>query len=197
MAVFANSLKDSPHLTAIVVAAETYLKSWDSANWLMYLVNICPASALPELAGQFDVLGWKGWNIAKTEQERRNLIRTAIKLHKYKGTPYSIKEALKSVGFGGATINEGATVGVVRDGTWKYNGFLKHDSAYWHNWAFFQVVVNLGETKGITDDETAIVLELINEYKPARCVFEGVTFDCTVSDLVYIEESFELEIITA
>jgi len=41
-----------------------------------------------------DVLGWKGWNIAKTEQERRNLIRTAIKLHKYKGTTISIKMAI-------------------------------------------------------------------------------------------------------
>jgi P2-related tail formation protein len=40
---------------------------------LVYLVDNVPAAALPILAGQFDVLGYKGLALCQTEQDQRNL----------------------------------------------------------------------------------------------------------------------------
>jgi len=49
-----------------------------------------------------DLLGWQfhieGWDLAESIEEKRELIRHAIELHRYKGTPYAIKKALEFFG---------------------------------------------------------------------------------------------------
>lgn len=54
----------------------------------LYLYNLATVipQALPYLAEQFDVTGLEGWDLVDTEEERRDLIRNAIPLHKLKGT---------------------------------------------------------------------------------------------------------------
>lgn len=68
------------------IAAERFAQI-DLTALLVYLVDIVDASALPSLAGQFHVRGLEGWLFAANEQEKRELIKQAIELHKYKGTP--------------------------------------------------------------------------------------------------------------
>lgn len=71
------------------------LNTLDTDKLLVYLIDSTESSALPHLAQQFHVMGNEGWLFTSSEQEKRNLIKNAIELHKFKGTKYSLKKVLE------------------------------------------------------------------------------------------------------
>lgn len=73
----------------------------DLSPLLIYLIDSVNASALPHLAEQFHITGNEGWLLAATEEEKRNLIKASIELHKYKGTKYAIKKVLEMLNLKG------------------------------------------------------------------------------------------------
>lgn len=75
--------------------------SLDNDRLLVYLVDNVDASALPHLAEQFHIMGNEGWLYASTEQEKRNLIKNAIELHRYKGTKYALRKVLEILNLNG------------------------------------------------------------------------------------------------
>lgn len=121
-------------------------------------------------------------------QQRRELIKRAIELHRYKGTPWSIREALRSIGFGNAVILEGPAddVGFYANGVFAVNGEISAGSM---NWACFAVVFDLGGLQGITADRTVLLRKLINEYKNARSRLVAVAFQDTTTEQATPEES--------
>ena len=70
------------------------------------LVNVVIYPRIDE-AGEklLDLLGWQfhieGWELAKSLEDKRRLIKSAIELHKHKGTPYAIKKVLEALGLEG------------------------------------------------------------------------------------------------
>lgn len=66
---------------------------------LVYLVDLVPPSLLPILAEQFSMLEEATWPVARSDDDRRALIKTAIMLHRYKGTPWAVKQALATIGY--------------------------------------------------------------------------------------------------
>jgi phage tail P2-like protein len=72
------------------------LGTLDLTPLLVYIIDHVDASALPHLAWQFHI---EGWELAQTEQEKRNLIKKAIELHRYKGTKWSVINALSAAGY--------------------------------------------------------------------------------------------------
>lgn len=74
---------------------------------LVNLFDLVDASALASLGEQFHVMGVEGWNLASTEAARRALLKKAIELHRHKGTPWAVEEALRATGFAGAEVREG------------------------------------------------------------------------------------------
>ena len=62
----------------------------DIKKLLIYIIDSVDSSALPHLAWQFHI---EGWDTAQTETDKRNLIKRAIEMHRYKGTLYGIKTA--------------------------------------------------------------------------------------------------------
>lgn len=78
----------------------------DLSPLLVYRIDEFPADDLYLLAWQFHVLGDEGWNLAVTEADKRDLIRRAIEIHRYRGTPWSIRQALAAVGYHDARIVE-------------------------------------------------------------------------------------------
>jgi P2-related tail formation protein len=177
-----------------------HLKIWDELfavrfaaleveKLLIYHIDTVDAKALPFLAEQFNVTGLKGWNAAKTEQDRRNLIKRAIELKRYQGTPFAIIRAMKSVGYLDAEVLEG-TVAL-------YNGLFRHDGNITHgggSWAQFAVIVDIGESKGIGTVETNEAIDLINVYKNARSKLMGIGYKATLTDFVSQTEEFLLAI---
>ena len=69
----------------------------DLTPLLIYIIDNVDSSALPHLAEQFHITE-EGWEFAKTEQEKRELIKKAIEAHKHKGTLYAIKQIFNALG---------------------------------------------------------------------------------------------------
>lgn len=162
--IIPDSLAIAPHLAAFDALAADRYSQLELDRVLTYLVDIVSESALEHLAHQFDVLGYKGYRQAVTVEERREIIKNAIELKRYMGTVWAIRQAMKSVGYGGADLVEHAGVGP--------NG-----------WAEFRVVSDLGENGGLTDDSAIQLTALINEYKNVRSHLLDISYKVTIQDL--------------
>lgn len=184
----ASALKRSDHITAIGRVSRQELNEIPVNALLMYVVDQVPADALYYLASQFNVLGWKGWNLTTTEQDRRNLIKSAIVLHRKKGTPFAIKEAIRQVGFEQADVIEG--VGIDYDGAHNFDGSINYSGG---NWATFRVIIEVGNDVEINPTLSQNLISLINEYKNARSTLLDVSFRLTLGDTLNYNEMLEYD----
>jgi phage tail P2-like protein len=133
------------------IAAERFA-GIDLTTLLVYLVDLVDVSALPSLAEQFHVQGLEGWLFASSEQEKRELIKQAIELHKYKGTTWAVRRVLEILSLPG-TISE----------WFEYGG-----KAY-----FFKVEIALID-KGMDEHLFNNLVALIHEYKNVRSKLEAL-----------------------
>ncbi|MEX3690078.1 phage tail protein I [Paraburkholderia sp. BR14263] len=76
----------------------------DLTPLLVYDFDTVAASALASLAEQLRVLGDAGWNLATTEAQQRALLKSAIKLHRMRGTSYAVTRALEILGVNADTV---------------------------------------------------------------------------------------------
>lgn len=89
--------------------------------------DICPAEFLPHLAWSLSV---DFWELADTDEQRRDLIRGAIEWHRKRGTPWAIKQSLAAFGYPVLELIEQADYyaqwvaagGHVLDGSWLLDG---------------------------------------------------------------------------
>lgn len=119
---------------------------------LVAIVDNLPIDALPHLAEQKHITGNEGWIQADTEQEKRNLIKNAIEIHRYRGTKYALLKVLETFGVDGE-IKE----------WFEYSGDPYH----------FKVVLNVF-THPISEETEQKLVALINDYKNVRSWLEGV-----------------------
>lgn len=156
---------------------------------LIYLVDNITAEALPHLAEQFHITGLEGWTLCDTEADKRSLIKRAIWLHRKKGTPWAVKEGLKSVGFGGALIDE-QIPSLRYDGAQIFSGDEEYGAGA--NWARFNISLDLGENRGVSATETALIRSVVDEWKNVRSHLAAIVFSATTSDTATIAESTTL-----
>ncbi|EFC6818920.1 TPA: phage tail protein I, partial [Escherichia coli] len=121
------------------------LDNIDLSVLMVFLVDIVDSSALPWLGEQFSLSG-DGWELAESDDVRRMLIKAAIELHRYKGTPWSIREVIRRFGFGEVDLIEG-TGRLSYDGNRSYNGLFVHGDAA--AWAVYRVILK----QPITNDQ--------------------------------------------
>ncbi len=177
--ILASSVNSIDHITVFDKMMKARLEAIDLTPLLMYLIDVCPVEALPILAKQFDMLGFNGWILCDTEDQRRGLLKRAIELKKVCGTPYAVKEALKSVGYYDVSIQEGVS-GALYDGTYTYDGTITHGGG---NWASFRVsLLDLGESHGFSVEDLATIIAVVNKYKSARCKLLDIVLTATVFD---------------
>ena len=127
----------------------------DTECLLIYLFDKAEKSALVHLAEQFHITGYEGWNNCRTEQEQRDLIKNAIKLHKFKGTKYALLKVLEVLGIEGKVFE-----------WFEYDG-----NAY-----YFKVRLtsfNFSSDNNLLND----LIALINEYKNVRSHLENIELD--------------------
>lgn len=187
--ILASALGGKEHLQAWDELFEFRFATVELEKLLIMMVDTVDSAALPYLADQFDLLGVKGWNACKTEQDKRNLIKRAIELKRYQGTPFSIRRAIQSVGYYDAVILK--QPGAYYNGKFKYNGDVTHGSGMW---ATIAVILDIGETKGLTQKENDEAIELINEYKSARDKLLWIDHKCTLVDNPQVNEEFLLTV---
>jgi phage tail P2-like protein len=156
------------------------LANVDISTVLMNMIDTCPAQALPYLAVQFDVEGYKGMRWAITEQEQRNLIKKAIELHRYKGTPWAVAESLKVLGYNDVEINDHLEE-YIYDGTYDYNGTIYYGSPHW---AMFRVIIFIADNFEWTADLYPDIVILVNEYKNTRSHLLDISAGLRISDKI-------------
>jgi phage tail P2-like protein len=164
--ILADSLAIFPHMMAFDIAAKEYLDDLHLEILLVYLVDQVDARALPLLGKQFNVMGYKGWDLCNTDAERRALIKKAIELHRYKGTIWAVKEALKSIGFTDVVITE------------HVNG----------HWARFSLRIN---NQVVTANGFADIIAMVEEYKNVRSVLDAVVMELSADDVIEFGDTDE------
>jgi P2-related tail formation protein len=174
--ILATGIADREHLAVFERMINERFAGIDTTKVMVYIVDRVDASALFSLAKQFDLLGYKGWKLATTEQERRDLVKRALELHRFKGTIFSIKEALKAVGFFDAEVMEAITI--LHNDVINYDG----DYIYSEHWATFSVILDIGSSKGINEQQSIDIRALVNEYKNVRSRFIYLSFSATLQD---------------
>ena len=93
------NLLNDPIIKALLSATDPELQKVKEliTNVVIYprIDEIEDESLLDLLAWQFHV---EGYDLAKTVEEKRNLVKNAIELHRYKGTKYAVQKALSILG---------------------------------------------------------------------------------------------------
>ena len=187
MANIASAINGARHLTAIPDAVAAELAALDFGPLLTYIVDAAAPEALYPLAQQFGVLGWKGWNLAKTDRQRRDLIKRAIRLQRYKGTPGAIIDSITALGFPGAEVKEG--VGIDYDGTYRHDSAITYSGGTWSN---FRVIIIVGNDTPIDEGFTAAARELVLAYKNARSTLVDISFRLALTDRLKFVEILEV-----
>ena len=129
------------------------LTGLDMTRLLIYLVDLVEDDALPYLGEQFHIMGGEGWDFAADDAARRALIKSAIELHRYKGTPWAIRQVLETLALSGQ-ISE----------WFQYGGQPYH----------FKINVDLS-THGMDEATFDALVALITEYKNVRSHLEQLS----------------------
>jgi P2-related tail formation protein len=162
----ADSVAYLPEMDAWYNTITQELAQIDLNKLLVYLVDLVDPSALPYLGAQFDVLGYKGFRLATTDADMRSIIKRAIELHRYKGTEWAIKEALKSIGF--------ADVALIKTG--------------YDHWAKFGILIT-NESVQLTDSSLNDITQMVLEYKRAVCVLMEIRLTIQVTDALFVDDA--------
>lgn len=128
---------------------------------IIMLIDVVDHSSLMWFADHFSLFG-DGWQFAVTEQEQRELIKNAIEIHRYKGTPWAIKRTLKLLGYGDCKLIE-------RFGYYEHNSTIQHDGTRHYgkdgHWTHYQLVMQ----HLISIEEAQRIKALLDDVAPLRC----------------------------
>lgn len=138
----------------------------DLAPIMVYLVDVVSESALPWLANQFDVDGFRGFDQCTTVSAKRELIKNAIQLHRNLGTIWGIKKACSLIGFTPKSIQENVPI---------YAGGE-------NVWCAFKIELTPTDLITITPDSLLMLKTFINYYKNARSILSEIYFSIELDD---------------
>ena len=141
----------------------------DKPKLMPRLVDWVAPEHLELLAESRSILNEDGYWLAESDSARRKLIKGAYELHRYKGTPWAIREIVRRLGFGEITLVE-------RMGNKKHNGEITRNGYFMHGystkWAHYRVILNVP----ITVDQSQLLRKTLAAFAPARCVLDALDF---------------------
>lgn len=187
--VLADSIRTIPHIAAFDDMAANRYDNLDLSSLIPYLIDTAPVLALPYIAQAFDILGYKGWIFADTEQKQRDLLKIALQLNKYAGTPWAITNALNSIGITGVEIEEGLSIKY--DGEAFYDGSITYGSG---SWADFAVIIDASNFTAIDATAIANMTGVVLAWKNARSNLVGIWFSVNFIDTLQNNDSVSMDI---
>jgi P2-related tail formation protein len=102
--------------------------------------------------------------LALTDAAQRELLQNAIALHRFRGTPWSIKQALGSLGWSTVSLLEGQA-------NWGGVAYPSNEG-----WAVFRVMIDLAAGQGVSTGAASTATAAVNFFKPARAWLDSVWF---------------------
>jgi len=141
------------------------LAALDLVPLLIYRIDSVLAAALPFLAWQLDILS-PLWQLLAPSTSQRGFIKRSVELHRFLGTPFAIKTALKILGWPQAEILEGQD---------KWGGTQYPSNQGWAVVRIRILLATLGAPPGAAA-HVARIVEAFNFFKPARAWLDSVWF---------------------
>ena len=165
---YPSIIKTSPKLTALADLGKR-LNRLDKSQIMTSFVDLVPTEFLELLAEKWSVTGYDGWLLAESEDAKRKLIKRAVELHRYKGTPWAMREIIRQLGFGEVEIIEGLH-NQTYQGSIQFNGiFTYHDT---NKWAHYVVLLK----QPVTQDQAELLRKTLRLFAPARCVLASLDY---------------------
>jgi phage tail P2-like protein len=153
----------------------------DLTPMMVYLVDCVDSSALPWLALQFDVDGFKGFDNCYTESQQRELIKSAIELHRHVGTIYAIKKACGLIGFEPKLVEENVPVVPGGDPVW----------------CAFRILLNPGDISVFDQNTLPKLKTYIDYYKRASSILTEIYFGIDIlEDAIFMNLESERDTLT-
>lgn len=144
----------------------------DLSTMMVYLVDCVSSDALPWLAEQFDVEGYKGYDRCTTDKQRRELIKKSISLHYCIGTISAVQKACDIIGFTPKSIEE--NVPLTENGE--------------NVWCAFRIRLSPEDLSSFSSDTISLLKQYISYYKNARSILTEVFFDVDFDDSIFLTE---------
>lgn len=185
--LLATGIRNNKFMKDLYDSIASEFANIDISKVLIYLYDSVDADALPVLGEQLNVMGYSGWIFTQTEQDQRELLKIAIELKRYAGTPYAVKKALATLGFPGAQIIEGINSAAHFDGAHNFNGSIDFGSLD-SEWAVFKVMYDISQFGAIDPAKYPDMIKLILVYKPARSKFLYLGFSANFDDALLSED---------
>lgn len=133
------------------------------------LVELLDDKWIELLAEKWSVTDYDGLFVADNHQSKRQLIRNAVKLHRYKGTPWAIRDVLRQLGFGEIELDEGL----------KARNYKSHQGVAAipedERWACYAIRFN----QPITNEQSSEIRKVLLNFAPARCVLAVLDYKAT------------------
>ncbi len=95
---------------------------------------------------------------------QRALLKIAVQLHRYRGTPWAIKTSLAALGWPNVTLLEGQS-------SWGGTAYPAGQG-----WAVFRVVIEIGGGQFVESNAPETISAVANFFKPARAWLDSVWF---------------------
>jgi P2-related tail formation protein len=101
---------------------------------------------------------------ALTDAAQRETLKNAIPLHRFRGTPWAVKQALRSLGWTEVSLLEGQA-------SWGGTQYPANQG-----WAVFRVMINLSAGQEVSGAVVSTAAVAVNFFKPARAWLDSIWF---------------------
>ncbi len=130
----------------------------------------CPEELLPWLAWSLSV---DEWDPNASVAEKRAAIKASPAIHRKKGTVMAVRQTLDAGGYADDELKEGYP-GIRRDGTFRHDGLVKHNSE--GAWAFYAVIIDPPDGAGEAPEVDDAFVRVLVAAAPVRSKFLGFTY---------------------
>lgn len=155
--IYADVIKLDKKYTALADLSNQ-MSELDNSKIMTNLVDLLDDHFIELLAEKWSVTGFDGLLMADSQQSKRALIQGAIDLHRHKGTPHSIRQVLRKLGFGEVEIDEGLKART-------YEHSLVSAIPLSERWAYYAIRLS----QPITNEQATNVRKILRQFTPARC----------------------------
>ena len=131
---------------------------------IMSVDSITDVDALIDIDTLTEAASVEGMQQSEAIAAQRALIKMAIQLHRFRGTPWSIKSSLAMLGWLAVSIAEGQS-------SWNGSQYPANEG-----WAVFRVTIQLQSGQTIDSSDPEIAIATINFFKPARSLLDALIF---------------------
>lgn len=171
-------LMEAEHIKALDKLMRNYLAGDDDlgneAVWYYSTVlnfDTVPAVILPYLAKMFGVEGFKGFDYAPTEALKRQMLKTAMVMHRRHGTTWTLKTALENAGYLNVKIIDHLQPLIFWNGAFQFDGSQQFNSQHW---AHFKIEMEPPVGVAASSVNIPVLMKYINHWKRASILCVGV-----------------------